>query len=724
MICFSFRDMFVIQFVLGQKAKATVIAEVPFEYVNDTKTTIEKEKKRNQLAPIYRLSLANYDKFEKQIFDLDDELDVFVREEKTGNAYLFELREFVRNFNEKNHLMLSWNDIDILIKSIDDGGRTSILLEALSIVREILCDGVYSDRDLLNKDESYLINIEISGQMKKAHIRSTEEALRYLRIQLESMDVPFELKQALLRIVKIGIAPNLSYDETATNAKIFKVMQEVKPVIDTVNVGDVIVEAGTVVKSDVRERLMAYRKVCNAENTMWFGINSAVMTKLFMIFCILIIGFLCLKMSPTKSVDLSKNFSLIVTILVVNLIIIRGIFQIGEIRFFMNSDIFVRLLPYVSPFYLNTILGTLLVRTYVGVVLGGLTSVLFSMMLAENLEFLLMCILTVFTSAYYCRRASLRSQVMYTGICAPTVFSFIPIFHFLLKDLESFFCIRQVFCSFVTGITTSIFVLGVLPLFEKWFGCCTNIRLVELNDHSNSLMQKLQMLAPGTYHHSLIVANIAEQAAMAMNANAFLCRTFAMYHDIGKVIKPGYFTENQRADYNPHDEKTPFISAIIIKTHVRDGIVMAEQADIPPRVIDGIREHHGTSIIRYFYNKALQQNDCKSNSGSANESRTTFSAETIDEAVFRYDGPKPRSKETAILMVADSLEAASRSMKVVNPQSIKDLVDNIIEEKVNSNQLDDCSMTLKEINELRKALYSIMINMLHSRIAYDNVSKK
>jgi putative nucleotidyltransferase with HDIG domain len=244
-------------------------------------------------------------------------------------------------------------------------------------------------------------------------------------------------------------------------------------------------------------------------------------------------------------------------------------------------------------------------------------------------------------------------------------------------------------------------------------------------DYSHELMRNLQVLAPGTYHHSLIVANIAEQAAVAVNANSFLCRTSAMYHDVGKIIKPNYFTENQRIGYNPHDEKTPFVSAIIIKAHVRDGIVMAERAGIPPRVIDGIREHHGTSLIKYFYNKALRQNEYVLESSKANDPRCVASAgEFMDEAIFRYDGPKPRSKEMAILMVADSLEAASRSMKNVNPQSMKLLVDSIIDEKMDSHQLDDCSMTLKEINELRKALYSIMVNMLHSRISYDDIPKK
>jgi putative nucleotidyltransferase with HDIG domain len=608
---------------------------------------------------------------------------------------------------------------------VDENSRTSAVLEGLHILRDILVDGVYSNTDIFKGDEISIFNIEIKGHAKRVHARSEDEAVKALRLRLSATDWPIELKQSLFRITKKGIYRNLFYDEDATNSKILRVIQEVNTVKEEVHVGDVIVEAGDIVKSDVRERLMAYYTSINAENVVCFELNAATIRTFISVFIILFIAFMCLRMVPSGAASLSKNLSLILTILLTNLIILRLIFQIGEVKSFRDSEMFVHILPYINPFYLTTILGTLLIRTYVGVILGSLVSVFFTMMLTETIEFMLVCIFVVFITAYYCRRASLRSQVIFSGLCAASIFSFLPVFNFWLKNITSFICIKQMICSFITGILTAIFALGILPLFEKWFKCCTNIRLVELMDYSQELMRNLQVLAPGSYHHSLIVANIAEQAAVGMNANSFLCRTCAMYHDIGKITKPEYFTENQRVGYNPHDEKNPFISAIIIKTHVRDGVSMAERAGIPSRVIDGIKEHHGTTLVRYFYNKALRQNEYVVGSPKSNDPRAVLSTNGfVDEGVFRYDGPRPRSRETAILMVADSLEAASRSVKNVNPQSMKTLVDNIVDEKVNDHQLDDCSMTLKEIDELKKVLYSIMVNMLHSRIAYDDIPKK
>ncbi|MDR0351332.1 MAG: HDIG domain-containing protein [Puniceicoccales bacterium] len=730
-LCFAFRSSLFIKFIPGQKAKATVIADKSFIYESEERTRIEKNRIRNQLAPVYSMSFIHYDRFEKEVFALDDELDNLSKNlegEKIGNAYMFELRNFVRKFNDRYNSALGWGDVDVLLKSIDENSRTAAIIEALHILRDVLADGVYSNSDIFGNNEAPILNIEIKGNTKKSHVRSEDDAIKLFRIRLSAMDWPLDLKQSLFRIMKKGIAKNLSYDEDATNAKILKMIQDVEPVKEEVHAGDIIVEAGTVVKSSVRERLMAYYRNIDDLNTVGYVLNSATVKIFITTFIILLLSFLCLKMAPGSAQSLSKNFLLMLTILFTNLIILRAIFQIGEVKHFRDSEVFVHMLPYINPFYLSTILCTLLIRTYVGVVIGGLVSILFTMMLAENIEFMLMCILVVFIAAHYCRRASLRSQVIYGGMWSAMVFSFSSISNFWTKDITYFVCLWQVFCCLMTGIVTTMFSLGILPLFEKWFKCCTNLRLVELTDYSHELMRNLQILAPGTYHHSLIVANIAEQAAIAMNANSFLCRTSAMYHDIGKIIKPEYFTENQRAGFNPHDEKTPFVSAIIIKTHVRDGIAMAERAGIPPRVINGIREHHGTSLIRYFYNKALQQIQQSERESELvpidDPKAAALAAEAIDEAVFRYDGPTPRSKETAILMVADSLEAASRSMKNINPQSVKILVDNIIDEKVVSHQLDDCSMTLKEINELRKALYSIMVNMLHSRVSYDDVSKK
>jgi putative nucleotidyltransferase with HDIG domain len=210
-----------------------------------------------------------------------------------------------------------------------------------------------------------------------------------------------------------------------------------------------------------------------------------------------------------------------------------------------------------------------------------------------------------------------------------------------------------------------------------------------------------------------MVANLSEQAAISIRANPFLCRTLALYHDIGKLRKPEYFTENQN-NKNFHDDQTPFMSSLIIKNHVKEGVAIAKEAGLPPHIIDGIIEHHGTTVIRYFYAKAIEKN------GEVQSWDPSVNAK-VERSAFAYDGPRPRSKETLLLCIADSLEAASRSLRNPTAQSIEKLVNSIIDGKIREGQFDNCYLTFRDIDKLRNSFYFTLLNMLHSRIGYDDI---
>jgi putative nucleotidyltransferase with HDIG domain len=374
------------------------------------------------------------------------------------------------------------------------------------------------------------------------------------------------------------------------------------------------------------------------------------------------------------------------------------------------------LLPYAMPLTFSALLGTLLLRTYVGTLLGVVTSIFCCLMLSQTIEFLIISFAIIFTSVYCVRHSYIRAQVMRSGYWGGGIFALVPLIFFFSDVVSREICLLQMLIGFFNCLFVSMFILTILPFFESLFKCCTNICLVELTDYRNPLLTKLQILAPGTYHHSLMVANLAEQAAISIRANPFLCRTLALYHDIGKLVKPEYFTENQ-SNKNPHDEKTPFMSALIIKSHVKEGVAIAKAARLPLRIIDGIVEHHGTTVIRYFYSKALkQEEEARLVSGQS----VSLPSE-IEKSAFKYDGPRPRSKETLILSIADSIEAASRSLYNPTPQSIQTLVHNIIDGKIRERQLDDCLVTFRDIDELRRSFYFTLLNMLHSRINYDGL---
>ena len=245
-----------------------------------------------------------------------------------------------------------------------------------------------------------------------------------------------------------------------------------------------------------------------------------------------------------------------------------------------------------------------------------------------------------------------------------------------------------------------LFVQPLTYLYEKIFGLVSNVSLLELSDTHNKLLRELAEKAPGSFQHSLQVSNLAEASALAIGANAMLVRVGALYHDIGKMKNPLYFTENQKTSVNPHDELTPIESAKIIKNHVIDGIELARQNNIPDRIIDFIRTHHGNSLIYYFYKKQL-------NSG-----------EPFSEEDFRYSGPIPFSKETAILMMSDSVEAASKSLVNPDTEAISLLVENIIRKQIEEKQFLNADITFKDIEKIKKVLKEKLFNIYHLRIAY------
>lgn len=253
---------------------------------------------------------------------------------------------------------------------------------------------------------------------------------------------------------------------------------------------------------------------------------------------------------------------------------------------------------------------------------------------------------------------------------------------------------------FVNGVASSIVVVGILPVFEYLFNTVTNISLLELADFDNPILQRMMMEAPGTYHHSLVVGNLSEAAAQAVGAHALLARIGSYYHDIGKLAKPEYFSENQEIPGSQHDELSPAMSKMIIMNHVKEGVELAKKQKLKKPLIDFIQQHHGTSLVYYFYRRALE-----------NDQKT-------EEEGFRYPGPKPFSKETAIVLLADSVEAAARTLKDPTAGSIEDLVHKIINNKFIDGQLDECELTLKDLEIIAVVFSRILGGIYHSRITY------
>jgi hypothetical protein len=270
------------------------------------------------------------------------------------------------------------------------------------------------------------------------------------------------------------------------------------------------------------------------------------------------------------------------------------------------------------------------------------------------------------------------------------------------------------------GITLVVGVLiqGLLPLIEKIFRIATSMTLLDYSDANQPLLKRLAMEAPGTFSHSLLLGSIAEAAAEAIGRNGLLCRVGAYYHDIGKINKPSYFVENEMGSTSRHKELSPAMSQLVIVGHVKDGIEMAKEYSLPAVLRQFIETHHGTTLIEYFYNEAKKKHDEKQPPASPDAKKGTSGSPPPSESEFRYAGPKPRTKEAAIIMLGDTVEGAVRSLAEVTPTKIEIVVHNMAMKRLQDGQFDECDLSLRELSQIETSISKALAAHYHGRIAY------
>jgi cyclic-di-AMP phosphodiesterase PgpH len=378
--------------------------------------------------------------------------------------------------------------------------------------------------------------------------------------------------------------------------------------------------------------------------------------------------------------------------------------------------------PYaLAPLALSVLLG----RNhglYAAVSVSLWSSVLFGKI---DAPVLVTSLISGFTAVYLTLQVRRRSRLIRAGIGVGLAIWLLSLTFGLIGPINLFSPIAndwgkigvQSALAVGNGIVTATLVGGMLPMLEHLFQITTDISWLEASDLNHPLLRQMTIEAPGTYHHSLVVANLAEAAAETIGANATLCRVCSYFHDVGKLVKPEYFTENMNFERNPHDDLAPTMSALIILSHVKEGVDLALKHKLNLRIIDIIQEHHGTSLVSYFYQRALQQQEDARAGGKIMNIREEDIPEVREES-FRYNGPKPQTKESAIVSLADIVESASRSLEKPTPQKIEQLVHELIEERVSDGQLDECDLTLGELKTITDRFRFTLMTMLHTRIAY------
>jgi putative nucleotidyltransferase with HDIG domain len=360
--------------------------------------------------------------------------------------------------------------------------------------------------------------------------------------------------------------------------------------------------------------------------------------------------------------------------------------------------------PIVAPF--ATLLICVLLSPRTALFAATLLSIILSVSLAvDHSRFLVLNLVTSIVVIISTRGLRKRKEVF--SVCMKAWLSSIPVLYaYALSDdhLASYSLFNDILSSFVFFLLTAVLAVGLLPALESLFGVQTDMTLMEYMDPSSPLLCRFAMEVPGTYQHSLVLGNLAETCAQSIGANGLFCRVATLYHDIGKLNNPQFYTENIQGAMNMHQLLTPVESAQVIISHVTDGEAIARKHHLPESFIDIIREHHGTTLVYYFYRKQLELVGGKKNE--------------VNEELFRYPGPKPHSKESGIIMICDSIEAASRSMEEINETSLNELINRIVAEKAEEGQFDECQLTFEELGRVKQVLVKTLLLTHHVRVKY------
>ncbi len=706
----------------NQIAPARMVANSPFSYISAEKTRLTRQQRLDRLPPVYRLEMEPLHAFETNLRELFGRLDKidhdFARDTPDRRKAL---TEAVEAFNARGNSHVAVEDVTTLLTAGDAKMRQELLENGLLSLKEIYNEGVEDGRSVgLNGRASGMTVYQITkptGEISQRPVQSMEDALTFLRINLTAEGTGRDVSNALFRIFRYGLTSNVVFDSDATTRLRTQAVEDIRPVEEHVEKGQVLVEAGSVVNPEQFELLEAHRKHVlesgdgeNAEGLQFFG-------RILLVLGMVLASGFYIRLEDRETLQSNGRLGLLALVVIFNLSLVRITYWLGDLPFFINNTTAASLLPYVAPTALAPLIVAVLIDAGSAIFMALLISIFTSVIYGNRLDLLVLTFLASMVGIFSCRNVRKRGRLVRAAVLGGvTVAAFVLLMGSVVEQLSWMTILKQMAAGLCTGFVTGVIVVGVLPILEGLFKRTTDITLLELTDYNHPLLRLMQMEAPGTYHHSLVVAQLAENAANAIGANPLLARVCALFHDIGKTKKPEYFTENQRERANPHDENNPSLSALIIKSHVKDGIDLALKHRLPRAVIDVIQQHHGTTLIRFFFQRAV--NDSRLVSASNPSFPRPLEPQKVCETTYRYDGPKPQFKESAIIHLADSIEAASRSMRKITPQHLGELIDQIFRERIDDTQLDEAPITFEELSKIRSSFTFTLLNMLHSRVGY------
>lgn len=661
-----FREVQVDVLELNSIAPNYIVSQIDFNFPDDEATVIMRQDALRDIGKIYQLSQTDihHKRLEFENFLLYNQ----AWHEKTEGRAFDELYQASETM-EKALTQLRLTDAYTLEKMRDLGFSTQNYQ-------------IYTPNTLF---EQTLLPSFIWEQIKKKYFRTTNfdslvtaliiEFFNHSHWHIEE-DIP---TQRLLRK---------------------RVQAEVPEKMTHVNAGNRIIDQSDRITSRHIAMLQAMKEALGESRHL-----SSPLTLLgSLVLTLLLLGIFIVYFQVNYPLLLVSNRKLF--LLVTILIITMGLAKLTEFFILNSKSSMVETFRYPLLVPLAAILICSLLSSSVATFSSGFLAVVSAFALAFEWEgFLLLnlvaSIVAILSTHSLRRRKEIFVVCLKAWICAIVA---IIAFHFYINHANYWPILTDILSAGFFMLLTAVLVVGFLPLLEAGFKIMTDVSLMEYMDPNNDLLRRLTIEAPGTYQHSVVVGNLAEAAAVAIGGNGLFCRVATLYHDVGKMATSQYFTENQLGEMNIHRLLTPQESAQVIMAHVAEGVILAREAGLPEPIIDIIKEHHGTTLVYYFYRKQIE--------------KVGGDKSLVDEREFRYAGPKPRTKESGIIMIADSFEAASRSLDRLNEESLTELVERIVREKIDDGQFDQCLLTFEEISVIKRVLVKTLLAAGHSRVKY------
>ncbi len=650
----------------GEVATRDIVAPETIEFIDEKATEKLKEDASKSIREVYNLNLASIESVENDIgnFFLDvrklrDEYNTHLEEQRIQNNEVLN-NEFIDNnlskINEKYSMEIEDDSILNLIK-IDQSSLEEIEQNVYLSIRKIMEQGIKED------------DIE---EAKKQIIREISERSTNPYNAIISSEIGENF-----------IKPSLFLDIGATEKKRQDSIEAVRDVKNVIRKDQIIVRKGEIVNPEHIEKM----KALGLQNPILHFQNMLGLFFIISLF-ILLIGLYIYTFH--KNIFDDTNKLILLSIIYIAMMFVAKI--TGEISGYLIPVAFASMLIAITIDSRLALWMTFIISFNIGFIFLG------------EINYMIVALAGGLVSVFSIRKATQRSSLTRAGllIALSNIFSILALG--MMHRSSSQIILENCMWGVLNGFASAILTIGILPFLESFFDITSSFKLMELSNPNQPLLKQLLVEAPGTYHHSVVVGNLAESAAEEIGANALLTRVGAYYHDIGKLKRPYFFAENQEAYKNTHDDMEPSLSALVIASHVKDGVDMAKKYRLPKAIIDIINQHHGTGLISYFFHRALQSTDPKSTG--------------INEENYRYSGPKPKSKEAGIIHLADILEAEARTLNSPTSSRIKNLTQNVINRSLENGQLDECNLTLRDLTKIKDIFSRIFTGMFHNRVEY------